>query len=596
MTILKLTLFLATLLCQERAAGQIVNSANPVEKPNILLLVSEDNGPQLGCYGDTSACTPRLDQLAMEGVRFSKAFVPYSVCSPSRAAFLTGLHPQQNGQIGLATHGFSMTEKFASLPSLLIGAGYRTGIIGKLHVNPASAFPFGFKRFSGSNFSRRRVPEFAAAAREFFRADKVPFFLAVNFPDAHFPLIPQQDGLPVNPSTAEDVQTLSFVGVDSPRLRQATADYYSCMARLDAGVGMVLDELKEAGLAENTLVIYIGDHGAQFSRGKTSCYDAGLRVPFLVRWPGHVKTGLVRDELVSTLDILPTVCEAIGVEIPPHRTGRNLEPLFNDGKIGDWRTHVFAMGTGSAPVLGWLQFAVRGERYKLIINPQSGAENRSARAYLEQHNQHFIAGTNQTEVSTGTELVKSGYATWLRPPKLELYDLRADPNEWNNLAASEDHAVVRKDLLQELKFFRKSIADPFLNPNIQERFLSEQQAALSHPYRKDPGFSWTYSADFRAAVKGHDVADVLKLDSPFDHHFILPCNVSNQLSGKASANEVIRVHFADTSVSTKADANGKWRVELPPQSPNPVAKRLLIQGEVDCIQLLGVTVGESTKN
>ena len=110
------------------------------ERPNVLLIVSEDNGPGLGCYGDSYARTPNLDRLASEGVRFENAFVPYSVCSPSRAVFLTGLYPHQNGQIGLATHKFAMYEDDTpNVVAWLKAAGYRTGLIGKLHVNPENA-------------------------------------------------------------------------------------------------------------------------------------------------------------------------------------------------------------------------------------------------------------------------------------------------------------------------------------------------------------------------------------------------------------------------------------------------------------------------
>ena len=108
----------------------------------MLLIVSEDNSPDLGCYGDPYVETPNLDRLAAEGVRFERAFVATASCSESRSSILTGLYPHQNGQIGLATHKYSMYRDWPNIPSLLKQAGYRTGIIGKLHVNPESAFPF----------------------------------------------------------------------------------------------------------------------------------------------------------------------------------------------------------------------------------------------------------------------------------------------------------------------------------------------------------------------------------------------------------------------------------------------------------------------
>jgi N-sulfoglucosamine sulfohydrolase len=162
--------------------------------PNVLLIVSEDNGPELGCYGDPYARTPNLDRLAEQGVRFENCFVPYSVCSPSRACFLTGLYPHQNGQIGLATHKFAMYSRATpNFASLLRQQGYLTGLIGKLHVNPESAFSLDFRAIPSANFDREHsVDEYAAQAARFFdQVQDTPWFLSVNYPDAHLPFIRQ---------------------------------------------------------------------------------------------------------------------------------------------------------------------------------------------------------------------------------------------------------------------------------------------------------------------------------------------------------------------------------------------------------------------
>jgi len=277
--------------------------ADTAQLPHILLIVSEDNGPELACYGDPYVKTPVLDDLAKQGVMFEHAFVPYSVCSPSRACFLSGLGPQENGHLGLATHKFAFYEKIPHAFSLMKKAGYRTGLIGKLHVNPESDFEssIDFRAIRSANFGRKNMGGYREQAAQFFNAGDKPFFLSINYPDAHFPLIPQAGGYPNDGHllTAKDVKPLPWVGVDSPRLREATANYYNCMSRLDSMIGDLLNELKKSGKAENTLIIYIGDHGAQFSRGKTSVYEAGLRIPFIVHWPGHVKKGQIRKELVS---------------------------------------------------------------------------------------------------------------------------------------------------------------------------------------------------------------------------------------------------------------------------------------------------------
>ncbi|MCK5702173.1 MAG: sulfatase-like hydrolase/transferase, partial [Cyclobacteriaceae bacterium] len=138
-------------------------------KPNILLIVSEDNGPDLGCYGNTNVYTPNLDRLSAEGVQFNNAFVTYSVCSPSRSTIFTGLYPHQNGQIGLATHKYRMYEGIKTLPVYLREAGYRSGCIGKVDVNPESEIPWDYRPgglLNGANFGKKSMPEYAAKSME----------------------------------------------------------------------------------------------------------------------------------------------------------------------------------------------------------------------------------------------------------------------------------------------------------------------------------------------------------------------------------------------------------------------------------------------
>lgn len=466
-------------------------------QPNILFLVSEDNGPELGCYGDPYVQTPTLDQLAREGVRFDRAFVPYSVCSPSRACFLTGLWPQQSGHLGLATHGFGLYEPTASLPSWLGARGYRTGIIGKLHVNPERNFPWDFRAIRSANFGKRDMRSYAKKAAEFLASTdgKQPWFLQVNFPDAHFPLHRQQFGLPVKPLAGENVKALPFVGVDSERLRKLTADYYNCMSRLDSGVQMVLDTLNAKQL-QNTMIVYIGDHGAQFSRGKCSVYEAGLRVPMIVKWPGRTWPGMVRRELVSTLDLVPTMLKAADVRAQPQLSGRSLLPLLIGNPDGAWREHIFGITTGSAPGIDFLQFSARGDRFKLIWTPETGPANRYAIAYREHRNAHFLGGSTAEEIASGSPEVQRAYATFEQPPEFELYDLDKDPHEFVNLADRVEFAEQRAGLLAALHAWQERIDDPLADVEMRKQFVAEQvrRRDMSH---REKGFVWPYLKQFR---------------------------------------------------------------------------------------------------
>lgn len=193
--------------------------------PNILLIVSEDNSADLGCYGNTIVHTPTLDKLAENGVRFTNAYTTYSVCDPSRGSIFTGLYPHQNGQIGWASHGYCLFDGIQVLPQYLQPAGYKTGVIKYLSVNPADRFNFDFDAFSSSNFEKKDLTQYASAAKEFVRSvnKKDPYFLMVNLPDAHLPFQNEVEGLPtVKVDTSKIKATLPFVGVNTKRLRSET--------------------------------------------------------------------------------------------------------------------------------------------------------------------------------------------------------------------------------------------------------------------------------------------------------------------------------------------------------------------------------------
>ncbi|MBT3379532.1 MAG: sulfatase [Lentisphaerae bacterium] len=423
------------------------------EKLNILLIVAEDMGAQLGCYGDVQVKTPRLDQFANEGVRFENAFVTQASCSPSRSSILTGLYPHQNGQLGLAHYGFRIPKGLPNIPRLLKAAGYRTGIMGKLHVNPESEFPFDFR--GTAHGKTRDVRATAKTAAEFMGQNgEKPFFLYLNFADAHTPLSNQVAGEPKVPTKAADVIPWPFLGVDTPDLRKRVAGYYNCVRRVDLGVGLTLDALQEAGHAEDTLVIFIGDHGPPFCRGKTTCYEAGLRIPFIVRWPAKSKAGLVSNQLISTIDLLPTIAEAAGAPCPAGLPGESLSRLLT-GTPAPWRKTLFAGFTNHGPTGYFPQRSIRDSRYKLIANLL--ADDRG-------HPGGPVDGCpafklSQTEACTDKKVV-AAYKMMKAPPPEELYDLQADPAELTNLAGRPELNEVQTRLRAALQDWRTRTQDP----------------------------------------------------------------------------------------------------------------------------------------
>lgn len=470
-------------------------AGNLAARPNVLLIVSEDNSPQFGCYGDQTVPTPNVDKLAAEGVRFTNAYVTQAVCSPSRSTIYTGLYPHQNGQIGLATHRFTMSRQWPTLPTLLKAAGYRTGMMGKLHVLPEEAFPFDFRYDDRTviSFNSRDVKKTAEIASEFMNGTQ-PFFLMVNFSDAHLPFLRQSAGLPEKPLNGEDVRVPAGVGIDTPRLREHAANYYNCMSRLDLGIGMLLDALDASGHAKNTLVIYLSDHGMQFARGKVTSYELGLRVPLVVRWPGHATHGTVRDDLVSTIDLVPTICAVTGATAPANLPGMSFEPLLGT-KQAPWREYLCAeWNVSHAHPVGILcpQRTIRDRRYKLIVNLLANLPNPAEHYYTQQV--IVQTGANQAEIDAAPAAVQAAYRTWRTSPPVELYDLKNDPHEFENLAGRANVAEVQSRLLKELEAWREATDDPLrnlqkLNLLVEEHARQAKRMAGGLPREK---LQWEY--------------------------------------------------------------------------------------------------------
>ena len=460
------------------------------DRPNILFIVSEDNSEHLGCYGEQRVHTPHLDALSAGGVRYTRAYVPYSVCSPSRAAFLTGLYTRQTGHIGLATHRFSMYRDFKTMPAYFQQAGYYTGFLGKTHVNPERLVEdyVDHRAIKDSNFGKTTsIETYAQEARAVMQkaadADK-PFLLIINYADAHRRFVGKsKNGFPTT-MVDEPIKPFPWIGSDTPHLREELRDYFNCMNRFDEGVGMVLDKLDETGARDNTLVIYISDHGADFPRGKGSIYENGTRIPMIVNYSKSFPKGKVENKMVSTTDILPTMLRAARLPVPDDLPGFALQDI-DSGKVPP-RKYIHTFTTGSAPNLLYMQFGIRDQRYKLVYNPDRALNRlgksryRNSQLPEDQHVQSF-----------------------LYPPEYELFDLQEDPHEWKNLADGEQHQPIRQRLLKAMHDFQREIKDPFASKENIATFIAEQKEYQSKPYKK-PGFRWPHLDMFKKAQETHD--------------------------------------------------------------------------------------------
>ncbi len=465
------------------------------DRPNILLIVSEDNGQELSCYGDTNVKTPHLDSLARDGMLFENAYVTQSVCSPSRSSIFTGLYPHQNGHLGLATHTYAMFKEFTTTYAMLNSAGYTTGLLGKTHINPAKSVEqyVDFRAIKGSNFSKKSLKSYAIKSAEFIKqAGDKPFFLTVNFPDAHHPLQNQVAGRPRVPLKPEQVGKIDYIGSQNERMHKIVTAYYNCMMRLDDCVGELLEVLEGSGKADNTFVVYIGDHGAQLPRGKIFATEAGMKVPYIVKWPGKVAKGQRSSKLVSTIDFMPTFAELAGTKAPEGLPGKSLVPLVT-GATNDWRQYLGYERNCDAVNLYYPQRAVRDGRYKIIWSPLAAQNRADAGAvdYVTQKKWLKCSYTRE-EIAALPKDVRKVYEIWLNPPEYQLYDLQDDEWEFRNLAGNPKYAAVEKRMKQALKQWMKDTNDWVDNPK-KLRLLTEEHDAVKAAGRgKCPRDGWQY--------------------------------------------------------------------------------------------------------
>jgi len=445
------------------------------QKPNILLITADDHGIQLGCYGDDIARTPNLDKLASQGVLFKNAYVAQASCSPSRSSILTGLYPHQSGQIGLSHRGFSMHSGIPNLVATLKQNGYRTGILGKLHVQPENEYPFDFKDFA--THPMRDVKRVADTSRTFIQSSKEPFFLYVNFCDPHVKFFKQVKGIPKNPYDSTMVKPFPWQGIDQPEELARIAGYYNCVARLDEGVGRLLKSIEDLGVLDNTLIIYVGDHGAPFSRGKGSCYESGIQIPFIMKYAG-IKANIQSEKLVSTLDILPTILEASNSEFNSPIEGYSLFKTLA-GEKDAVRKYLFSEFTFHTHRHFSPRRAVRNDRYKLIHNLLPGDKA----LHNPSVDGDMAYRLSRDEKYEGTK-VREAFDLYLNPTEFELYDLHEDPYEFVNLASDPKYASEFNELKTALQNWREETNDPLLNDSIFNAHLEQTKLDIANNTKK----------------------------------------------------------------------------------------------------------------
>lgn len=322
-------------------------------QPNVLIITTDDMScDSVGVYGcklpDT---TPHMDKLAAQSLRFNYAHVVVGNCMPSRNVMWSGRYPHNNRIQGF--RAMSKDEKdYPVLGDIMKDAGWFTGIRHKVsHSTPYSPFPWDIVLGDEKKDDTKNAASWGEAATKGIEAAKAagkPFCLMLNIADPHKPFyaegnrgdtVPDKN-VPIKIFTPEEVPVPGFLP-DDPVIRKELAHYYSSVRRADDGVGAILAALKASGQDENTVIIFLSDHGMPLPFAKTQLYHHSTRTPLMIRWPGVTKAGVVDDtNMVSTVDLLPTLLDIVGVRQPDGFDGRSFAPLLK-GEKQEGRDMVF---------------------------------------------------------------------------------------------------------------------------------------------------------------------------------------------------------------------------------------------------------------
>ncbi|MDP6114895.1 MAG: sulfatase [Planctomycetota bacterium] len=420
------------------------------EQVNFLIITADDmNWDSVGCYGcPFKDVTPAIDRLATQGIRFEHAHVASTACYPSRSAISTGRRGHRSGGEGF------FYLRFPNVPTvqqLLHDNGYSVGILGKVkHSTPYEDTPWDVAKEMG-----RDTNEFENETAAFIDdslAAKKPFYLIVNSHDPHRPYfkidkkptgsgdepgrIYRPDEIPIHPTIP-----------DHPDTRYEQACYFSSVRRCDDVVSRMMKVLEERKLTHNTMVVFLSDHGMAVPSAKSNCYVQSTRTPFIVRWDGRIKARQVdREHMISSMDILPTILEAAGIENPGGMDGRSLTSLFNGDKQPG-RDHIFTQYYMKIGKPNYQMRAVQDKEFIFVFNPWHNGK--------PVYNSSSMGGSCfTTMVQLGkTDPVWAQRAEYLltRAPE-EFFDLRKDSHCLNNLIQAPTHQ-------RQISRFKKMLAD-----------------------------------------------------------------------------------------------------------------------------------------
>ena len=418
------------------------------ERPNIIWLMAEDMSLDLECYGMKGVKTPNLNRMAEEGVRFDNCFVTNPICSPSRSAMLTGTHQLKiNAHHHRSNRDVPLNENYKPFTFWLRKAGYTTilghhGVMGKGRKIDAN-----FKHEALGPWDGKTQFGIFDKYDEFEKKDE-PFFAQIQLVASHrgdwWNKVREESKHPVDP---EEVELPAFMA-DDPVIRLDWAKYLDQIEYLDNEVGMIFKELEEKDMADNTVVIFIGDNGRCNIRGKGYLHDPGLHIPFIVYYPKGIEGGQIRKDVVSATDITATVLDFAKVKVPDYMTGK---PVF-DKKFD--RDYVYAARDLWDEVEEKSRALTSGN-WKYIRNDRPEIPFDAHQAYLEFYRPAVHVMRRLKEEGKLSEHERLFFEPHKQPE--ELYNLVEDPQELNNLVDKPEYAKILKDLRKMIVQYDKKM-------------------------------------------------------------------------------------------------------------------------------------------
>ncbi|MDR8392410.1 sulfatase [Aliifodinibius sp. S!AR15-10] len=414
------------------------------EQPNIVFYITDDQSQRdAGIYGAEVVETPNMDRLAARGMTFNRAFIASPACAPSRAALLTGLMPARNG--AEANHTYPDPD-IPLLTEKLQENGYEVIAFGKVAHGPMN---------EKSNFDYYEpVPK---------RGDlsgKVEEYLEENPSDSprlilvgdHRPHVLWTEKMEYDPENVD----LPDYFIDTGETREHRARYYTDISGMDRELGEVMD-LAQDRFGDNLLFLFSSDHGGQWPFAKWNLYEAGIKVPVIAAWPGHIEEGSRTNAMVSWIDIFPTLLDLTGGSIPGDLDGRSFAPVLK-GETDSHRDHIFTTHSGDGKFNVYPIRSVRTDRYKYILNllPDHYHSNHSDINRYDGAGEYWHSWEKAAKENPEAEAI---YNKYFERPKEEFYDLQEDPTEQNNLIDSGQHQEIISDLRERLQQWMEEQGD-----------------------------------------------------------------------------------------------------------------------------------------